>query len=89
MVVFGCVDTVCIYQHDDEERGTQVMLMRDIYGAAPRVLIWLGETSSKASVGLRELRNLFNTRPMHATAQYLFSDLKGFSEGLRDIFTRP
>lgn len=37
------VDAVCINQEDLEERSQQVRMMRDIYSAAQRVLIWLGE----------------------------------------------
>lgn len=37
------VDAICINQDDDDERGQQVRIMSDIYGAARKVIIWLGE----------------------------------------------
>ena len=37
------VDAICIDQSNDEERNHQLKLMTNIYSAASRVLIWLGE----------------------------------------------
>jgi len=39
------IDALCINQRDEEERGSQVRIMRDIYANARRVLVWLGEES--------------------------------------------
>jgi hypothetical protein len=36
------VDALCINQHDLDERNSQVLLMKDIYSQAERVLIYLG-----------------------------------------------
>jgi len=36
-------DSVCINQEDIPERGQQVSMMRDIYRAADKVLVWLGK----------------------------------------------
>lgn len=36
------VDAVCINQSDEKEKSKQIPLMRDIYGIAKSVLIWLG-----------------------------------------------
>ncbi|KAJ4376604.1 hypothetical protein N0V86_006718 [Didymella sp. IMI 355093] len=36
------VDALCINQHDLDERSSQVLLMKDIYSLAERVLIYLG-----------------------------------------------
>ncbi|OSS48751.1 hypothetical protein B5807_06858 [Epicoccum nigrum] len=45
------VDAICINQHDIEERSSQVLLMKDIYTSAERVLIYLGyEEPSDAEV---------------------------------------
>ncbi|KAH8727789.1 heterokaryon incompatibility protein-domain-containing protein [Phaeosphaeriaceae sp. PMI808] len=35
-------DAICINQHDVQERNSQVLLMKDIYGACQSALIWLG-----------------------------------------------
>ena len=37
------VDQICIDQTNPQERGAQVLLMRDIYERASQVLVWLGE----------------------------------------------
>jgi hypothetical protein len=41
------VDAICICQTDIAERSRQVGLMRDVYGKAIEVLIWLGEASHR------------------------------------------
>lgn len=35
-------DAICINQDDIEERGSQILLMKDIYRIASSVVIWLG-----------------------------------------------
>lgn len=37
------IDAICINQDDLQERSQQVLLMRDIYRQASRVLLWIGE----------------------------------------------
>jgi hypothetical protein len=37
------VDALCINQEDIKERNYQVRTMRDIYVAAEKVVVWLGE----------------------------------------------
>lgn len=39
---FRWIDTICINQYDLDERAQQVSFMRDIYGRAKSVVIWLG-----------------------------------------------
>jgi hypothetical protein len=39
-------DAVCINQQDIEERGQQVSIMREIFHAAARVVVWVGEDPS-------------------------------------------
>ncbi|KAF2626522.1 HET-domain-containing protein [Macroventuria anomochaeta] len=54
-------DAICINQQDDNEKTWQVQLMRRIYGAATRVVIWLGPStaaSDHAFIGIRELGRL-------------------------------
>jgi hypothetical protein len=40
------VDSLCINQHDAQERRQQVLMMREIFSRSEEVIIWLGETSS-------------------------------------------
>ncbi|KAJ4371252.1 hypothetical protein N0V83_004469 [Neocucurbitaria cava] len=49
-------DAICINQQDDEEKSTQVQLMRFIYEKASKVLIWLGhEDHEKVQTVLGEI----------------------------------
>jgi hypothetical protein len=41
------VDAICINQRDNEERGHQVGMMRNVYSKATEVLVWLGESSKE------------------------------------------
>ncbi|GKT50824.1 heterokaryon incompatibility protein 6, OR allele [Colletotrichum spaethianum] len=40
------IDAICINQSSNQEKNTQVPLMRDIYKGATEVLIWLGESTA-------------------------------------------
>ncbi|RSL97737.1 hypothetical protein CDV31_012917 [Fusarium ambrosium] len=40
------IDAICIHQSSNEEKNTQVPLMRDIYKTARDEYIWLGETTT-------------------------------------------
>jgi hypothetical protein len=42
------LDAICINQQDDHERASQVSIMKDIYKAATRALVWLGEDDDGA-----------------------------------------
>jgi hypothetical protein len=41
------VDAICINQKDNNERGHQVGMMRNVYSKATEVLVWLGESSQE------------------------------------------
>ena len=40
---FLWIDSICINQNDNEEKGIQIALMGDIYRLAQKVQVWLGE----------------------------------------------
>lgn len=44
------IDAICINQNDDQERGFQVNLMKDIYRMAHAVVIWLGEADADSDL---------------------------------------
>jgi hypothetical protein len=46
------IDAVCINQSDSSEKNHQVPLMPDIYGAAKRVYIWLGNGTEDSDEAL-------------------------------------
>ena len=63
-VDFLWIDAICINQADNEEKNTQLALMRDIYASASRIVIWLGEYGGNNHMALEfwkcvaeELRN--------------------------------
>lgn len=41
------IDAICINQKDNEEKGTQIPLMRDIYSMAEEVTVWLGRSEAE------------------------------------------
>lgn len=45
-------DAICFNQQDIPERNVQVLLMRQIYEKAKRVVIWLGEEAENSELGL-------------------------------------
>ncbi|RYP22315.1 hypothetical protein DL767_009072 [Monosporascus sp. MG133] len=46
------VDALCINQNDKDERREQVLIMRDIYEAATKVLAWLGQASEDSDLAM-------------------------------------
>ena len=51
------VDAICINQQDLDERSSQVLLMKDIYSMAERVLIWLGPEQPGDARAVAWIRN--------------------------------
>ncbi|KAK5651905.1 hypothetical protein OQA88_11564 [Cercophora sp. LCS_1] len=52
------VDALCINQDDPVERAAEVRRMRDIYGLAWSVVVWLGEPSFGSARAMQLLRTL-------------------------------
>jgi hypothetical protein len=64
------IDAVCIDQENIQERGAQVQLMRDIYGLADRVVVWLGTEDSDSTYALTvmdQLNSKLDIDWLHAT----------------------
>lgn len=53
---------MCIIQDDLEEESQQVRMMRDIYSAADRVLIWLGEGDEQTDWAIGKLNGNDDTQ---------------------------
>jgi hypothetical protein len=51
-------DAICINQGDDQERGDQILLMRQIYETAHKVVFYLGEVEREKGEELHALLNL-------------------------------
>ncbi|KAK5745947.1 hypothetical protein LTR17_001076 [Elasticomyces elasticus] len=47
---FLWIDAFCVNQNDPVERASQVLLMKQIYSTAHRVIIWLGEPQNHSSL---------------------------------------
>ena len=52
------IDAICVNQGDHEERSSQVLLMRQIYRYASRVVVWLGICTPENLSALNFLRSV-------------------------------
>ncbi|KAF2464564.1 HET-domain-containing protein, partial [Lindgomyces ingoldianus] len=52
------IDAICINQTDDNEKSTQVQLMRDIYRHAVGVVVWLGSSTPQTDTAMYWLDKL-------------------------------
>lgn len=59
------VDAVCINQHDDRERSSQVQLMRRIYQNSTRLVVWLGEHDQGSKQGIDFLLSIRSLARKH------------------------
>ena len=57
------IDALCIDQHSIEERQAQVLLMKDVFSKAARVIVWLGMSPSASEAVI--IRNHFWLTRMH------------------------
>lgn len=51
------IDAICIDQADTLERSQQVLIMRDIYANADKVIVWLGEGSENSGIAMHILED--------------------------------
>ncbi|PMD44749.1 HET-domain-containing protein [Hyaloscypha variabilis F] len=51
------VDAICINQRDDAEKSRQVLLMRDIYANASRVITWIGQPDNLSDLAFDTLEH--------------------------------
>jgi len=52
------IDAICINQEDEEEKGTQIPLMRDIYSRAKTVVVWMGLPTPETDVFFAEFQEM-------------------------------
>jgi hypothetical protein len=83
------IDQLCINQEDDEERNSQVGLMRDIYAGAKRVLVWLGESTPVSDTAFDVLTRLDPSKFEDETATIAYDLLqrREFREWTRAVIT--
>lgn len=53
------VDFLCINQCDTQEQGKQVLHMRQIYGSAIMVLVWLGDEADDSELAIEFLERIY------------------------------
>ncbi|TGO46792.1 hypothetical protein BCON_0307g00030 [Botryotinia convoluta] len=82
------IDAICINQNDNDEKTTQVRIMRDIYQKTERCLVWLGEFGNAKLVTTmfdliqkgKELKSASDIKNLPPKDKYRF---------LNDIMTAP
>jgi hypothetical protein len=52
------IDAICINQTDEEEKGTQIPLMREIYSRARTVVVWMGHSTSETDIFFTEFQEM-------------------------------
>jgi hypothetical protein len=52
------IDAICINQTDQEEKSTQIPLMRDIYSRAATVIVWMGLSTSESDSFFTEFQDV-------------------------------
>jgi Heterokaryon incompatibility protein (HET) len=63
------IDSICIDQTSIDERSIQVALMGDIYKAAKRVVVWLGERDEHVLSAIELLRQISSLDTPMASAE--------------------
>ena len=86
------IDAVCINQSDNAEKSHQVMLMRDIYANACRVLVWIGEPDNLSTLAFDTLERFAiddGTPDGSATYLDIQDTVKERKEAIRLFIERP
>jgi hypothetical protein len=52
------IDAICINQEDEQEKGIQIPLMRDIYSRARAVIVWMGLSTPETDVFFAEFQEM-------------------------------
>lgn len=75
------VDAICINQENVVERSSQVAIMSEIYRAASRVLVWLGDAADRSDEAMEIILN-YNEPSSHTRFDLV-------ADGLLAPFGRP
>ncbi|RYP51918.1 hypothetical protein DL768_002886 [Monosporascus sp. mg162] len=79
------IDAICINQQDEDERGSQVKMMGDIYSRAERVIAWLGKADADSS----KLFALLNSETGDIDADRNWTEVEQSREAIKNLFNRP
>ncbi|KAF9881730.1 hypothetical protein CkaCkLH20_00876 [Colletotrichum karsti] len=77
------IDALCINQKNDEEKSSQVQLMRRIYSAADQVIMWLGTRDEESHAAFRFMNLMRN----HSWKEDWEEEKKENLEDIRYVFT--
>ena len=81
------IDAICINQEDVREREQQILLMRQIYGQAQRVVVWLGEAGLGEDLAVQSiLRTAFSL--VLSTKTWKIERKFGLIKGLKNRMSR-
>ncbi|OMP88004.1 Heterokaryon incompatibility protein 6, OR allele [Diplodia seriata] len=67
------IDGICINQMDLAERSNQVLMMKTIFSAPSRVLIWVGEEDEHTAPAIRQFLEWGAKRPMRHPGGWRYS----------------
>jgi hypothetical protein len=57
------IDSICIDQENDLEKGHQIRMMEDIYRNATSVYVWLGPEADNSDIAMDHMHNLSKVLP--------------------------
>jgi len=91
------IDAICINQADTLERSQQVLIMRDIYANADKVIVWLGEESENSGIAMHILEDMssgfvdyktFGYEPSRCKAEEVQMEVELW-QPVTELFHRP
>jgi len=81
-------DAICINQYDDQERGQQIGLMRDVYAFAKGVIASLGPATTATAIGMEVLSFLAGSEDFGSACPWERHAPTLLCEGLNDVLSR-
>ena len=81
------IDALCIDQSNNEEKYHQVGMMRDIYGRASQVLVWLGPADHDSDIGMDLVTRISKTPfTIHSSGRIESEEIKLDAQSVNALF---
>jgi hypothetical protein len=77
------IDAICINQYDNEEKGVQVQMMREIYAGASQTIVWLGKGTKAISSTFEFVDEFCNTDIERRTSWWQSRDSRPLMKSIR------